>query len=196
MQKSGRANIDSNNKNSHVTDLLEKMLERYEAEGDQWRVLSYRKAIQTLKRHSTRIESGEQAREIHGIGGKIADKVGFRIMVLCNEQGSIRLLQIEEIISTGRLRKVEHVPEQLSVLAMFQKIHGIGSSIVLLNREIYEANIMSGCGINIARKWYAQGFRTLEDLKTKAQLSHDQQVGLKYYGVRRRLELLSRLHPV
>lgn len=53
-----------------------------------------------------------------------------------------------------------------------------------------------GCGPNIARNWYDQvsqislsfisnrifqGFRTLDDIRTKAKLNPNQQVGLKYY---------------
>ncbi|KAJ3052163.1 hypothetical protein HK097_006809 [Rhizophlyctis rosea] len=75
MQKSARVTLDAQNKNKAVTDLLEKVLERHEADGDQWRILSYRKAIQILKRYPRKIESGEEAKRVHGIGGKIADKV-------------------------------------------------------------------------------------------------------------------------
>ncbi|CAF5053323.1 unnamed protein product, partial [Rotaria socialis] len=38
-----------------------------------------------------------------------------------------------------------------------------------------------GCGPNIAKHWYDQGFRTLNDVRTKAKLSQNQTVGLKYY---------------
>ncbi|KNC98114.1 uncharacterized protein SPPG_06523 [Spizellomyces punctatus DAOM BR117] len=142
MQKNGRALLDANNQNSHLTDLLEVVMRRHEAEGEHFRVLSYRKAIQTLKRHPSRIESGAEAKRIFGIGGKIADK-------------------IDEILKTGRLRKAEVVPEMLPVLALFQGVHG--------------------CGIQVARRWYAQGCRTLDDVRKKVQLTHDQKLGLEYY---------------
>ncbi|KAJ3040334.1 hypothetical protein HDV00_010990 [Rhizophlyctis rosea] len=142
MQKNGRVQLDSSNKNKALTDLLKKVLERHEADGDQWRILSYRKAIQILKRYPRRIESGEEARKVHGIGGKIAEK-------------------IDEIIRTGRLRKAEYEPEELRCLQLFQKIHG--------------------CGIKVARQWYAQGFRTLDDLRTKAKLTHEQSLGLEHF---------------
>ncbi|TPX58650.1 DNA-directed DNA polymerase [Spizellomyces sp. 'palustris'] len=142
MQKNGRAVLDANNQNSHLTDLLEVVMRRHEAEGEHFRVLSYRKAIQTLKRHPRRIQSGADAKRIFGIGGKIADK-------------------IDEILKTGRLRKAEVVPEMLSVLALFQGVHG--------------------CGIQVARRWYAQGCRTLDDVREKVQLTHDQKLGLEYY---------------
>lgn len=38
-----------------------------------------------------------------------------------------------------------------------------------------------GAGAETTKQWFAQGFRTLEDLRTRARLTRTQQIGLKYY---------------
>ncbi|KAJ3151894.1 hypothetical protein HDU86_006026 [Geranomyces michiganensis] len=142
MQSNGRKNLDDANKNAELTDLLNILYERHDAEGDHFRALSYRRAIAALKRHPKTVESGAEARKINGIGAKIADK-------------------IDEIIATGRLRKAEEIPESEPVLQLFRGIHG--------------------CGAKTAQKWYSLGYRTLQDLQDKANLTHNQALGIKYY---------------
>ncbi|KAJ3175762.1 hypothetical protein HDU87_005755 [Geranomyces variabilis] len=142
MQSNGRKNLDEANKNAELTDLLNVLYERHDAEGSHFRALSYRKAIAALKRHPKTVDSGAEARKINGIGAKIADK-------------------IDEIIATGRLQKAEEIPESEPVLQLFRGIQG--------------------CGAKTAQKWYAQGYRTLQDLQSKATLSHNQALGVKYY---------------
>ncbi len=41
----------------------------------------------------------------------------------------------------------------------------------------------AGAGPETVKKWYAKGFRTLDDLQ-RAKLTHQQKTGLKYYNVR------------
>jgi hypothetical protein len=38
-----------------------------------------------------------------------------------------------------------------------------------------------GAGSETSKQWFAQGFRTLEDLRTRARLTRMQQIGLQYY---------------
>jgi hypothetical protein len=38
-----------------------------------------------------------------------------------------------------------------------------------------------GAGIETTKQWFAQGFRTLDDLRSRARLTRTQQIGLKYY---------------
>ena len=42
---------------------------------DEWRILSYRKAITAIKKHKKLITSFEEAKKIPGIGARTAEKV-------------------------------------------------------------------------------------------------------------------------
>eukprot|EP00727_Mastigamoeba_balamuthi_P012733 m51a1_g8082 hypothetical protein (660) ;mRNA; f:19581-22193 len=70
--------------------------------------------------------------------------------------------KIGEILETGHLRRVDALDadERTKTLALFSKIHGAGPETV--------------------QKWYAQGLRTIEDVRARAVLNHAQSVGIKY----------------
>nr|WKN12661.1 PolL [Chaunax abei] len=69
--------------------------------------------------------------------------------------------KIDEIMESGHLRKIDYIGEAVPVLELFTNIWGAGAKT--------------------ARLWYQQGFRTLEDIRTKAHLSNTQKIGLKHY---------------
>ncbi|XP_034544348.1 DNA polymerase lambda [Notolabrus celidotus] len=69
--------------------------------------------------------------------------------------------KIDEIMESGHLRKIDHIGEAVPVLELFTNIWGAGAKT--------------------AQLWYQQGFRTLEDIRTKAHLSNTQKIGLKHY---------------
>lgn len=69
--------------------------------------------------------------------------------------------KIDEIMESGHLRKLDHIGEEVPVLELFTNIWGAGAKT--------------------AHLWYQQGFRTLEDIRTKAHLSATQKIGLKHY---------------
>ncbi|KAJ4317609.1 hypothetical protein N0V84_007279 [Fusarium piperis] len=76
-----------------------------------------------------------------------------------------RLAQkIEEIVTTDRLRRLEYAQKEPmdEVLQLFLGIYGVGT--------------------NQAQQWLAQGFRTLDDLRDKAKLTHNQLLGIEHYG--------------
>ena len=79
--------------NELILHELEKLLERYTAQGDRWRIFSYRKAIRAIKDYEKPLRSGKEAGLLQGVGKKIADK-------------------IDEIIATGTLAKNNFVPEE------------------------------------------------------------------------------------
>lgn len=70
--------------------------------------------------------------------------------------------KIDEIMESGHLRKIDHIGEAVPILEMFTNIWGAGAKT--------------------AQLWYQQGFRTLEDISTKAHLNHNQKIGLKHYN--------------
>ncbi|KAM7393802.1 hypothetical protein PAMP_020648 [Pampus punctatissimus] len=69
--------------------------------------------------------------------------------------------KIDEIMESGHLRKLDHIGDAVPVLELFTNIWGAGAKS--------------------AQLWYQQGFRTLEDIRTKANLSNTQKIGLKHY---------------
>ncbi|KAJ8284924.1 hypothetical protein COCON_G00037740 [Conger conger] len=69
--------------------------------------------------------------------------------------------KIIEIMESGHLRKIDHMGEAVPVLELFTNIWGAGAKT--------------------AKLWYQQGFRTLEDIQTKASLNSQQKIGLKHY---------------
>ncbi|XP_074518429.1 DNA polymerase lambda [Halichoeres trimaculatus] len=69
--------------------------------------------------------------------------------------------KIDEIMESGHLRKIDHIGEAVPVLELFTNIWGAGAKT--------------------AQLWYQQGFRTLEDIRTKAHLTNTQKIGLKHY---------------
>nr|XP_055060943.1 DNA polymerase lambda isoform X2 [Misgurnus anguillicaudatus] len=69
--------------------------------------------------------------------------------------------KIMEIMESGHLRKLDHIGEEVPVLEMFTNIWGAGAKT--------------------AQMWYQQGFRTLEDIRTKAVLNQTLRIGLKHY---------------
>ncbi|KAL1973632.1 hypothetical protein VTN31DRAFT_6267 [Thermomyces dupontii] len=120
------------------------MASYYERTADHWRTISYRKAISALRQQTTHIKTKAQALAIQGIGERLADK-------------------IEEIVTTGRLQRLENTsltPEDRA-LQLFLSVYGVG--------------------IAQASRWVARGLYTLEDLKTKADLTRNQRIGVERY---------------
>lgn len=112
---------------------------------DHWRQTAYRKAIGTLKRMSAKVSTYEQAISLPTIGDRIATK-------------------IEEIVITGRLRRLDNTttdPRDL-ILQSFTKVYGIG--------------------LNKAWEFVLQGHKTLDDLKARADLTANMRLGIEHYN--------------
>ncbi|TCD65161.1 stretch-activated cation channel mid1 [Steccherinum ochraceum] len=135
--------------NQDVIDKLGELKGLHEVkpgEGDKWRSLSYRRAINSLRSYPKRIKSVEEAQKLPGVAEATA-------------------LKIMEIIETGDLQRIKYTnTEDVKVVKLFMGIYGAGPQV--------------------ATKWYANGCRTLEDLKNGkggVRLSSVQRIGVKYY---------------
>lgn len=69
--------------------------------------------------------------------------------------------KIDEILDSGHLRKIDHISDSVTVLEVFSNIWG--------------------AGVKTAQSWYQQGFRSLDDIRAKANLTAQQAIGLKHY---------------
>ncbi|XP_036592013.1 DNA polymerase lambda isoform X2 [Trichosurus vulpecula] len=69
--------------------------------------------------------------------------------------------KIMEIVESGHLQKLDHISDSVPILELFSNIWGVGSKT--------------------AQMWYQQGFRTLEDIQSRATLTAQQAIGLKHY---------------
>ncbi|KAJ3343434.1 hypothetical protein HDU83_005667 [Entophlyctis luteolus] len=98
------------NKNVHITSEFERLVARAEAEGNQWRLRAYRRAVKTLSALDTRITSVDDVDGIVGIGKSMRDKIG-------------------EILRTGVARKAHTMPEKFGPVEQFRKIYGVGLRI-------------------------------------------------------------------
>uniref|UniRef100_A0A1B6LW89 DNA polymerase n=1 Tax=Graphocephala atropunctata TaxID=36148 RepID=A0A1B6LW89_9HEMI len=138
------SSASSDSCNAAVLSQLKRLAETYRARGDQWRAHGYEKAISAIRRHGKEIISYEEVASLEGVGAKMASKV-------------------MEVISTGKIRKVQELceTEQSRVLDLFSNVWGAGPST--------------------ANAWYIKGHRTLNDLIEKETLTKQQQIGVKYY---------------
>ena len=133
----------SQNPNAQTISQLQEMTDMYERTGDQWRHKAFRVAIGRLRRHDQFISTIKEARKI-GIGKSVAE-------------------QIQEIVSTGRYRRLESAQNNPNnkLLDLFTGVYG--------------------AGVITAQEWIAQGYRSLEDLRQKPDLTANQLVGLDHH---------------
>ncbi|KIW67262.1 hypothetical protein PV04_06527 [Phialophora macrospora] len=142
MESHNSASKDQN-ANAQTIEKLQEMATMYESRGDQWRTKAFREAIGRLRRHNQLIRTSQEARNI-GLGDSVA-------------------AQVEEIVSTGRYKRLEYAQNdpRTQVLKLFKGVYGAGEAT--------------------AYSWIAQGFRSLEGLRKKADLTANQRIGLEHY---------------
>ncbi|KNA08534.1 hypothetical protein SOVF_161430 isoform B [Spinacia oleracea] len=130
--------------NKNITDIFKKLIDIYRALGDDRRSFSYYKAIPVIEKLPFKIESADQVKELPNIGKSLRD-------------------HIQEIVSTGKLSKLEHFEndERVKTISLFGEVWGVGPATAL--------------------KLYDKGHRTLEDLKTDPSLTRPQKLGLQYF---------------
>jgi len=131
------------NYNADITKILEQLAIIEKNKGQKHKHLAYMTAVGSLASYNSRVPDGATAKKLDGVGEKIAKKV-------------------QEILETGKLRKLEKylADPQIVALNTISKVHGVGPKA--------------------AQKWVEEGILTLDDLK-KQKLTHQQQVGVKYF---------------
>ncbi|KAL4556416.1 hypothetical protein LXL04_039067 [Taraxacum kok-saghyz] len=130
--------------NRNITEIFGKLINIYRALGDDRRSFSYYKAVPVIERLPFKIESVDQVKHLPAIGKSMQD-------------------HIHEIITTGKLSKLEHFEsdEKVRTISLFGEVWGIGPATAL--------------------KLYEKGHRSLEDLKSDDTLTKSQRLGLKYF---------------
>ncbi|KAI5679155.1 hypothetical protein M9H77_10105 [Catharanthus roseus] len=131
--------------NRNITEIFRKLIDIYRALGDDRRSFSYYKAIPVIEKLPFKIESVDQVKHLPGIGKSMQD-------------------HIQEIVTTGKLSKLEHFEndEKVKTISLFGEIWGVGPATAL--------------------KLYEKGHRTLDDLKSEESLTNSQRLGLKYFN--------------
>ncbi|KAL9254993.1 DNA polymerase lambda-like protein [Drosera capensis] len=130
--------------NKNVTGIFKKLIDIYRALGDERRSFSYYKAIPVIEKLPFKIESVDQVKHLPAIGKSLQD-------------------HIQEIVTTGKLSKLEHFKkdEKVHAISEFGEVWGIGPATAL--------------------KLYEKGHRTLKDLENEESLTKSQRLGLKYF---------------
>ncbi|KAL5547164.1 hypothetical protein UlMin_006851 [Ulmus minor] len=132
------------NLNKDITEIFGKLINIYRALGGDRRSFSYHKAIPVIEKLPFKIESVEQVKHFPSIGKSMQD-------------------HIQEIVTTGKLSKLEHfeTDEKARTISLCGEVWGIGPATAL--------------------KLYEKGYRTLDDLKNESSLTNAQKLGLKYF---------------
>lgn len=130
--------------NHNITEIFGKLVNTYRALGDDRRSFSYYKAIAVIEKLPFKIENMDQVKHLPAIGKSMQD-------------------HIQEIVSTGKLSKLEHfeTDEKVRTVSLFGEVWGIGPATAL--------------------KLFDKGHRTLDDLKNEDSLTNAQRLGLKYF---------------
>eukprot|EP01032_Pedospumella_encystans_P013614 gene13614-15664_t len=136
---------DVANANAHITTILDELQAMYLQMGDQFRAINYKKCSSFLKR-LPRVDDISALDGIQGFGKSLKTT-------------------IHEILTTGSLRKLQHLKKNPRSVA-----------ITTLS-EIW------GVGEKTAEQLYNQGYQTIADLRTRGKhlLNRQQLIGLKHY---------------
>ncbi|XP_041015457.1 DNA polymerase lambda isoform X1 [Juglans microcarpa x Juglans regia] len=130
--------------NRNITEIFKKLIDIYRALGDDRRSFSYYKAIPVIEKLPFIIESADQVKDLPSIGKSLQD-------------------HIQEIVTTGKLSKLEHFEkdEKVRTITLFGEVWGIGPATAL--------------------KLYEKGYCALDDLQNEESLTNSQRIGLKYF---------------
>ncbi|KAF8723584.1 hypothetical protein HU200_021539 [Digitaria exilis] len=130
--------------NRNITKIFGRLIDIYRALGDDRRSFSYYKAIPVIEKLPFKIESADQVKDLPTIGKSLKD-------------------HINEIVTTGKLSKLEHFEndEKVRTISLFGEVWGVGPATAL--------------------KLYEKGHRTLDDLRKDDSLTNAQRIGLQFF---------------
>jgi DNA polymerase/3'-5' exonuclease PolX len=140
----------------HITAENKTISDKSEKTKNEFRLRSMWKAIQTIKEHQEEIRSGDEAKELKGIGKGIADR-------------------IDEIMETGTLKELQNevlVNEESKAVDDLITINGIGEKTALRFYQDYGIKSVA----DLMERWRTGKFKI-----EKYKLTHHIELGLKYY---------------
>lgn len=165
LRKKKTIEENEGNLNQKITEVLEQLVQQISDENksitdkklktkNNWRIRSIRKAIAAIKEHDEEITSGYAAKQIPGVGDGVADRIDI-------------------ILETGTLPELEDVVnEETKAVESLMTIHGMGAVHALDFYRKYGVKSAT----DLIKKWQAG-----EIVVGKHQLTHDMEIGLKYY---------------
>ncbi|RAR11338.1 dna polymerase [Stemphylium lycopersici] len=113
----GANGYTSQNPNARTIEILDEMCKHYDKMHDQWRTLSYRKCITTLKKQTVKVTTAKQAEKLPFIGSRLAAK-------------------IEEIVLTDHLRRLDSTRNDPLNMALHLFLGVYGAGLVQANKWI------------------------------------------------------------
>ncbi|KAI7788992.1 DNA polymerase IV [Diaporthe eres] len=98
--------------NARTIEVLQQLLDYYIDTNDHFRIIAYRRGINTLSMQPEKVTTAEEAILLPFIGGRLSSK-------------------IEEIVNTDRLQRLDHLQNDPTskILRLFLGIYGVGRSI-------------------------------------------------------------------
>ncbi|KAF2761737.1 hypothetical protein EJ05DRAFT_472706 [Pseudovirgaria hyperparasitica] len=105
-------NLERQNPNAYTIGILSEMAQYYDNGHDDFRLMSYRRAVASLQKCDTLITTKDQALKLGRVGPSIAEK-------------------IEEIVTTKGLRKLENAksdPREVAI-QLFLRVYGCGKAL-------------------------------------------------------------------
>ncbi|KAL4639199.1 hypothetical protein ACB092_03G200200 [Castanea dentata] len=97
--------------NRNITEIFGKLVNIYRALGEDRRSFSYYKAIAVIEKLSFKIDSADQAKDLPSVGKSLQD-------------------HIQEIVTTGKLSKLEHFEKDEKVQEMDLLLQKVGEDIL------------------------------------------------------------------
>jgi len=157
------SNINQNLFNQELSSIFNILADYYVLEKETYKAKAFRNSGNILSKHEKKITSADEAIKIKGIGKSSAEI-------------------IDEYLKTGKVQRLEKFNEKYikntmekdkqKTIKLIIEEQKDKPKVIELFKSVY------GIGPESANKFYEQGFRTIEDLYSKATLTESQKLGL------------------